>query len=128
MQSLYLESALSIFPEFAFVDSASTTFVQSVNRRISAAEGDLNMLESMSFATVSFEELLGHCNEVLKKNQSDIIALQDHLRSFSNYIPPRLFAAPISNLFFSFQSSFAIRNSSEFYGFYCCYLFPIVCS
>ncbi|KAL0410231.1 UNVERIFIED_CONTAM: hypothetical protein Slati_3612800 [Sesamum latifolium] len=68
--------------------SASTTFVQSVNRRVSAAGDDLNMLEAMSFATVSFEELLGHCNEVLKKNQSDICALQDHLRSSSNYIPP----------------------------------------
>ncbi|KAL3628111.1 hypothetical protein CASFOL_027157 [Castilleja foliolosa] len=70
------------------LDSASTTFVQSVNRRVSAAGDDLNMLESMSFATVSFEELLGHCNEVLKKNQNDIYALQDHLRSSSNYIPP----------------------------------------
>ncbi|KAK6139736.1 hypothetical protein DH2020_026496 [Rehmannia glutinosa] len=70
------------------LNSASTTFVQSVNRRVSAAGDDLNMLESMSFATVSFEELLGHCNEVLKKNQNDIFALQDHLRSSSNYIPP----------------------------------------
>ncbi|KAK6131637.1 hypothetical protein DH2020_034651 [Rehmannia glutinosa] len=70
------------------LDSASTTFVQSVNRRVSSAGDDLNMLESMSFATVSFEELLGHCNEVLKKNQNDIFALQDHLRSSSNYIPP----------------------------------------
>ncbi|KAK4414813.1 hypothetical protein Salat_2588300 [Sesamum alatum] len=70
------------------LDSASTTFVQSVNRRVSAAGDDLNMLESMCFATVSFEELLGHCNEVLKKNQNDIFALQDHLRSSSNYIPP----------------------------------------
>ncbi|KAG8376853.1 hypothetical protein BUALT_Bualt09G0107100 [Buddleja alternifolia] len=70
------------------LDSASTTFVQSVNRRVSAAGSDLNMLESMSFATVSFEELLGHCNEVLKKNQHDILALQDHLHSKSNYIAP----------------------------------------
>ncbi|KAL0374735.1 UNVERIFIED_CONTAM: hypothetical protein Sradi_3389200 [Sesamum radiatum] len=70
------------------LDSASTTFVQSVNRRVSAAGDDLNMLEAMSFATVSFEELLGHCNEVLKKNQNDICALQDHLRSSSSYIPP----------------------------------------
>ncbi|XP_051150506.1 uncharacterized protein LOC127264940 [Andrographis paniculata] len=70
------------------LDSASTTFVQSVNRRISAAGGDLNMLESMAFATVSFEELLGHCTEVLKKNQSDIYAIEDHLRTAFNYIPP----------------------------------------
>ncbi|KAI3443363.1 hypothetical protein Pfo_000028 [Paulownia fortunei] len=70
------------------LDSASTTFVLSVNRRVSSSGDDLNMLESMSFATVSFEELLGHCNEVLKKNQNDIFALEDHLRSSSNYIPP----------------------------------------
>ncbi|KAK4396613.1 hypothetical protein Sango_1497900 [Sesamum angolense] len=73
------------------LDSASTTFVQSVNRRVSAAGDDLNMLEAMSFATVSFEELLGHCNEVLKKNQNDICSLQDHLRSSSNYILPRFY-------------------------------------
>ncbi|KAL8526909.1 hypothetical protein ACS0TY_015961 [Phlomoides rotata] len=70
------------------LDSASTTFLQSVNRRVTAAGDDLNMLESMSFSTVSFEELLGHCNEVLKKNQSDIFDLQEYLRSSSNYIPP----------------------------------------
>ncbi|XP_057784701.1 uncharacterized protein LOC131002046 isoform X2 [Salvia miltiorrhiza] len=70
------------------LDSASTTFIQSVNRRVSAAGDDLNILESMSFATVSFEELLGHCNEVLKKNRNDISDLQDHLYSSSNYIPP----------------------------------------
>ncbi|PIN06818.1 hypothetical protein CDL12_20626 [Handroanthus impetiginosus] len=70
------------------LDSASTTFVQSIHQRVSVAGDDLNMLESMSFATVSFEELLGHCNEVLRKNQNDIFVLQDHLRSSSDYIPP----------------------------------------
>ncbi|KAL1549234.1 hypothetical protein AAHA92_17364 [Salvia divinorum] len=70
------------------LDSASTTFIQSVNGRVSAAGDDLNILESMSFATVSFEELLGHCNEVLKKNRNDISNLQDHLYSSSNYIAP----------------------------------------
>ncbi|KAL6575166.1 hypothetical protein OROMI_012451 [Orobanche minor] len=70
------------------LDSASTTFVQTVNRRVSTAGDDLNLLESMSFAMVSFEELLGHCNEVLKKNQNDFLALQDHLHSSNKYIPP----------------------------------------
>nr|GMD83353.1 Angiomotin like [Ipomoea batatas] len=63
------------------LDSASTTFVQCLNRRVSSASSDLNLLESMSFGTVSFEELLGHCNEVYKKNQNDLLFLQDHLRS-----------------------------------------------
>nr|GMD86684.1 Angiomotin like [Ipomoea batatas] len=55
------------------LDSASTTFVQCLNRRVSSASSDLNLLESMSFGTVSFEELLGHCNEVYKKNQNDLL-------------------------------------------------------
>lgn len=40
----------------------------------------------MSFGTVSFEELLGYCNEVYKKNQSDLSELEDHLRTFG-YAP-----------------------------------------
>ncbi|CAN1772786.1 hypothetical protein LINPERHAP1_LOCUS12308 [Linum perenne] len=67
-------------------DSASSTFIYNLNRRISAAGSDLNLLDSMSFGTVSFEELLGHCNEVYKKNQSDVLELEDQLRSYG-YIP-----------------------------------------
>ncbi|KAF7851996.1 hypothetical protein BT93_L1689 [Corymbia citriodora subsp. variegata] len=40
----------------------------------------------MSFGTVSFEELLGHCNEVFKKNQSDLAQLEERLQSFG-YVP-----------------------------------------
>ncbi|KAF2289570.1 hypothetical protein GH714_037210 [Hevea brasiliensis] len=40
----------------------------------------------MSFGTVSFEELLGHCNEVYKKNQSDLLQLEDRLKDFG-YVP-----------------------------------------
>ncbi|XP_015577812.1 uncharacterized protein LOC8259816 isoform X2 [Ricinus communis] len=69
------------------LDSASSTFVQCLNRRVSTASVDLNMLESMSFGTVSFEELLGHCNEVYKKNDNDLFQLQQHLISFG-YVPP----------------------------------------
>ncbi|CAN4112763.1 unnamed protein product [Withania somnifera] len=35
----------------------------------------------MSCGTVSFEELLGHCNEVFKKNQADILFLQDRFHN-----------------------------------------------
>ncbi|VFQ79680.1 unnamed protein product [Cuscuta campestris] len=63
------------------LDSASTTFVQCLKRRVASTSGDLNLLESMSFGTVSFEELLGHCNEVYKKNQNQLSSLQDHLCS-----------------------------------------------
>ncbi|KAL7198016.1 hypothetical protein ACSBR2_020520 [Camellia fascicularis] len=68
------------------LDSASSTFVQCLNRRVSSTNSDLNLLESMSFGTVSFEELLGNCNEVYKKNQSDLAELEDRLRNFG-YIP-----------------------------------------
>ncbi|KAI3512030.1 hypothetical protein L1887_19193 [Cichorium endivia] len=67
-------------------DSASLSFVQCLNRRVSTATSDLNLLESMSFDTVSFEELLGHCNEVYKKNQNDILELEDRLSAFG-YVP-----------------------------------------
>ncbi|XP_077243004.1 uncharacterized protein LOC143883548 isoform X3 [Tasmannia lanceolata] len=40
----------------------------------------------MAFETVSFEELLGHCNEVYKKSQNDLTDLEDRLRSFG-YVP-----------------------------------------
>ncbi|KAI6696596.1 hypothetical protein NL676_016715 [Syzygium grande] len=68
------------------LDSASSTFVQCLNRRVSTASGDLDLLDSMSFGTVSFEELLGHCNEVFKKNQSDLAQLEERLTSFG-YVP-----------------------------------------
>lgn len=68
------------------IDSASSTFLQCLNRRVSSTGSDLNLLQSMSFDTVSFEELLGHCNEVYKKNNADLLDLEDQLRSFG-YIP-----------------------------------------
>ncbi|GAB4834113.1 hypothetical protein Ancab_032373 [Ancistrocladus abbreviatus] len=71
------------------LDSASTTFIQSLNRRVSPLSKDLNLLESMSFGTVSFEELLGHCNEVYKKNQSDLVQLHYRLESLG-YVSSKL--------------------------------------
>ncbi|KAK2418607.1 hypothetical protein QL285_040787 [Trifolium repens] len=68
------------------LDSASSTFVQCLNRRVSTASSDLEMLDSKSFGTVSFEELLGHCNELFKKNQNDLIQLEDRLKSYG-YVP-----------------------------------------
>ncbi|XP_030481755.1 uncharacterized protein LOC115698739 [Cannabis sativa] len=68
------------------LDSASSTFIQCLNRRVSTAGGQLNLLESMSLSTVSFEELLGHCNEVYKNNQIHILELQDCLKPLG-YVP-----------------------------------------
>ncbi|GLT88381.1 hypothetical protein SLE2022_064080 [Rubroshorea leprosula] len=68
------------------LDSASSTFVQCLNRRVETATGDLNFLDSMSFGTVSFEELLGHCYEVFNKNQNDLLELEDRLKNIG-YVP-----------------------------------------
>ncbi|CAK8544205.1 unnamed protein product [Lathyrus sativus] len=67
------------------LDSASSTFVQSLNHRVSTATSGLELLESMS-STVSFEELLGHCNEMYKINQTEMLQLQDHLKTYG-YVP-----------------------------------------
>ncbi|KAL0736444.1 hypothetical protein Bca4012_012654 [Brassica carinata] len=68
------------------LDSASSTFIKSLNRRLSTAASELNFLESMSFGTVSFEELLGHCNQIYKSNQEELLNLQDRLADFG-YVP-----------------------------------------
>ncbi|KAJ0982595.1 hypothetical protein J5N97_010850 [Dioscorea zingiberensis] len=68
------------------LDSAASTFLQSIHRRISSTADELNLLESMALGTVSFEELLGHCNEAYKINQSYISDLQDRMISFG-YVP-----------------------------------------
>ncbi|KAF7804192.1 hypothetical protein G2W53_043303 [Senna tora] len=68
------------------LDSASSTFIQCLNRRISSASSDLELIDSMSFGTVSFEELLGHCNELYKKNQTGLIELEERLRNYG-YVP-----------------------------------------
>ncbi|KAK8673094.1 hypothetical protein V6N13_111450 [Hibiscus sabdariffa] len=68
------------------LDSASSTFVQCLNRRVSTATVDLNLLDSMSFGTVSFEELLGHCYQVFDNNQTHLLHLQDRLKALG-YIP-----------------------------------------
>ncbi|RZC82710.1 hypothetical protein C5167_045496 [Papaver somniferum] len=77
------------------LDSASSTFIQCLNRRVKSASSDLNLLESMAFDTVSFEELLGHCNELYKKNQDDLIELEDRFKSFG-YIPEERFQKSLS--------------------------------
>ncbi|AED91038.1 hypothetical protein AtNW77_Chr5g0089831 [Arabidopsis thaliana] len=68
------------------LDSASSTFIKGLNRRISTAASELSFLESMSFGTVSFEELLGHCSQIYKNNQKDLLHLQDRLTDFG-YVP-----------------------------------------
>ncbi|KAG4191380.1 hypothetical protein ERO13_A07G089166v2, partial [Gossypium hirsutum] len=68
------------------LDSASSTFVQCLNRRVSTATADLNLLESMSLDTVSFEELLGHCYQIFNNNQTHLLHLKNHLKPLG-YLP-----------------------------------------
>ncbi|ERM93622.1 uncharacterized protein LOC18421577 isoform X1 [Amborella trichopoda] len=69
--------------------SASSTFVECLNRKVTATSEDLNLLESMVIDTVSFEELLGYCHQVYINNQNDILELEDHLRDFG-YVPGKI--------------------------------------
>lgn len=76
---------------------------------------DLNVLHSMSFDTVSFEELLGHCHEVLKKNDADLLHLQHLLRYTPRNLficfPPFLFISPcMSFSLFSYQNEMISNN------------------
>lgn len=91
-------------------DSASSTFIKSLNRRISTTGSELNFLDSMSFGTVSFEELLGHCNQIYKNNQDELVNLQDRLTAFG-YVPGTL-------ILFRFESwDFERLKCSDFRSF-----------
>ncbi|KAJ4788499.1 Methyl-CpG-binding domain protein 4 [Rhynchospora pubera] len=68
------------------LESAVSMFLNSMDKHVSTVNGDLEQLESMVLGTVSFEELLGHCNEVLKVNQKYISDIQDHMSQFG-YVP-----------------------------------------
>ncbi|XP_015867914.1 uncharacterized protein LOC107405389 [Ziziphus jujuba] len=68
------------------LDSASSTFIQCLNRKVSSASSELNVLGSLSLETVSFEELLGHCNEIYKNNEENLLRLQDCLEPLG-YVP-----------------------------------------
>ncbi|XP_020579868.1 uncharacterized protein LOC110024316 isoform X2 [Phalaenopsis equestris] len=68
------------------LDSAAAAFLQSLEHRMSTTISDLSLLNSMAFDTVSFEELLGYCNEVYKANEKHISEVEDIMRSFG-YVP-----------------------------------------
>lgn len=76
-------------------------FLNSTDKHVCSANGDLNHLESMVFGTVSFEELLGHCNEVLKINQKYISNIEDQISHFG-YVPGKWASISIVVLFIGF--------------------------
>ncbi|KAF3789505.1 hypothetical protein EJ110_NYTH18139 [Nymphaea thermarum] len=58
----------------------STSFLDRLDRQVSSLYGDLESLGSMVADTVSFEELLGHCNEIYKYNAIRIAQLEDKMK------------------------------------------------
>lgn len=77
-------------------------FLNSMDKHVSSANGDLNHLDSMVLGTVSFEELLGHCNEVLKINQKYISDIEDQMSQFG-YVPGKWTYIFLTVLFIGIQ-------------------------
>ncbi|XP_062203340.1 uncharacterized protein LOC133905539 isoform X2 [Phragmites australis] len=71
------------------LESATSAFLQKLDRLAEAAGADLQRLESMAFGAVSFEELLGHCGEALNVYARHADAIQTRLASFG-YEPPEV--------------------------------------
>ncbi|XP_047050700.1 uncharacterized protein LOC124655916 [Lolium rigidum] len=71
------------------LDSATTAFLQGLDRRVEAAGADLARLESMAFGTVSVEELLGHCQQALNIVSRHADAVESRLVSFG-YVAPEV--------------------------------------
>ncbi|KAJ6869922.1 hypothetical protein NC652_035736 [Populus alba x Populus x berolinensis] len=94
------------------LDSASSTYIQCLNRRVASASSDLNLLESMSYGTVSFEELLGHCNEVYKSSENRILDIQDRLRSFG-YVPAEVEIDDEADLSVSMALNFNLKDEMD---------------
>ncbi|KAL5206481.1 hypothetical protein ABZP36_034690 [Zizania latifolia] len=82
-----LSDALSRRP--IALESATSAFLQGLDRRVEAAGADLARLESMAFGTVSFEELLGHCGEALGIISRHADTIESRLVSFG-YVPPEV--------------------------------------
>ncbi|XP_024539556.1 uncharacterized protein LOC9658657 isoform X2 [Selaginella moellendorffii] len=50
-------------------ESAAARFVDQLNDRVLSVTARLETLKAVTMGTISFHELLGHCNEVYKKNE-----------------------------------------------------------
>ncbi|KQK11085.1 uncharacterized protein LOC100824369 [Brachypodium distachyon] len=71
------------------LESATSAFLQGLDRRVEAAGADLARLESMAFDTVSVEELLGHFREALGIVSRHADAVESRLTSFG-YVAPEV--------------------------------------
>ncbi|CAO2180566.1 unnamed protein product [Urochloa humidicola] len=71
------------------LESATTRFLQKLDRLVEAANADLEHLESMACGAVSFEELLGHCVEALNVYARHADVIESRLAAFG-YEPPEV--------------------------------------
>ncbi|CAO2204976.1 unnamed protein product [Urochloa humidicola] len=71
------------------LESATTAFLQKLDRLVEVANADLERLESMACGAVSFEELLGHCGEALNVYARHADVIESRLASFG-YEPPNV--------------------------------------
>ncbi|KAH9322859.1 hypothetical protein KI387_017498, partial [Taxus chinensis] len=62
--------------------SSLNPFVEGLNRRATSTNNQVEALESMTIDTISFRELLGHCNELYKQNENAVSVLQDRLKEY----------------------------------------------
>eukprot|EP01018_Ginkgo_biloba_P010504 Gb_14097 [translate_table: standard] len=64
------------------LDSTFNSFLEGLNRRVASTNKQVEALESMSIDTISFQELLGHCNELYKQNDTALAVLEDQLKKY----------------------------------------------
>lgn len=64
----------------AYADLSS--FLLDFNDRLAEDGAQMDLLEEMTVENVSFEELLAHCMELYKQNESSISSLESHLEQF----------------------------------------------
>eukprot|EP00249_Psilotum_nudum_P000828 c12966_g1_i1 orf=479-1492(-) len=63
-------------------NSEFSSFLRSLNDRVSSTNEEVEALEAMTIETISFQELLGHCTELYKHNQNSIATLEEHLKQY----------------------------------------------
>lgn len=62
--------------------SSLNSSLEGLNRRLTSTNQQVEALESMTIDTISFQELLGHCNQIYKQNESALAVLEDRLKEY----------------------------------------------
>lgn len=62
--------------------SSLNSSLEGLNRRLTSTNQQVEALESMTIDTISFQELLGHCNQIYKQNESALSVLEDRLKEY----------------------------------------------